>query len=46
MLCNERSSIIRVAEAVGYESEASFSRAFKTQYGVAPGSWRSGAAQR
>jgi len=46
LLCNERSSIIRVAEAVGYESEASFSRAFKIEYGAAPGLWRSGAAQR
>ncbi len=43
LLCNERSSIIRVAEAVGYESEASFSRAFKSQYQVSPGQWRSGA---
>jgi len=42
LLCNERSSIIRVAEAVGYESEASFSRAFKSEYRVSPGQWRSG----
>lgn len=42
MLCSERrNNIIRVAEAVGYESEASFSRAFKSHYGVPPGSWRS-----
>jgi AraC-like DNA-binding protein len=46
MLCNEGSSIIRVAEAVGYESEASFSRAFKGAYGVAPGLWREGAVSR
>ena len=46
LLCNERSSLQRVAEAVGYESEASFSRAFKAQYGVAPGLWRSGSARR
>lgn len=43
LLCSERSNIVRVAEAVGYESEASFSRAFKTEYGMAPGLWRSGA---
>jgi AraC family transcriptional regulator, alkane utilization regulator len=41
MLCNERSNLIQVAEAVGYESEASFSRAFKSEYGVPPGTWRS-----
>ncbi|MES2480503.1 MAG: AraC family transcriptional regulator [Pseudomonadota bacterium] len=42
LLCNERSSIVRVAEAVGYESEASFSRAFKREYRVSPGQWRRG----
>jgi AraC-like DNA-binding protein len=40
MLCNEHANLIRVAEAVGYESEAAFSRAFKTEYGAAPGQWR------
>lgn len=40
MLCNERCSLGQVAQAVGYESEASFSRAFKGEYGVAPGQWR------
>lgn len=40
MLCDEGSNIVRVAEAVGYESEASFSRAFKAQFGVPPGAWR------
>jgi AraC family transcriptional activator of mtrCDE len=29
-----------VAEAVGYQSEAAFNRAFKRQYGVGPGAWR------
>lgn len=42
MLCDEGSNIVRVAEAVGYESEASFSRAFKSEYGVPPGAWRDG----
>jgi AraC-like DNA-binding protein len=32
--------IASVAEAVGYESEAAFSRAFKKCVGVAPGAWR------
>lgn len=42
LLCSERSNLIQVAEAVGYESEASFSRAFKSEYGMAPGAWRNG----
>jgi AraC-like DNA-binding protein len=32
--------IAAVAEAVGYESEAAFSRAFKKCVGVAPAEWR------
>jgi AraC-like DNA-binding protein/mannose-6-phosphate isomerase-like protein (cupin superfamily) len=35
-----RGSIAQIAFAVGYESEAAFSRAFKRQFGVAPGGWR------
>ncbi len=34
------SGVASVAEAVGYESEAAFSRAFKKLVGQAPGSWR------
>jgi len=37
-------SIPRVAEGVGYESEASFNRAFKRVTGMTPGSWRDGVA--
>jgi AraC family transcriptional regulator, alkane utilization regulator len=44
MLRGERVHIGRVIDAIGYESQASFSRAFKKEYGVAPGQWRSGAA--
>jgi AraC-like DNA-binding protein len=33
-------SMAKVAFSVGYESEAAFSRAFKRQFGVAPGIWR------
>jgi len=29
-----------VAEAVGYQSEAAFQRAFKTHMGVTPAQWR------
>ena len=33
-------SLAQVAQAVGYESEAAFSRAFKKAFGVAPATWR------
>ena len=33
-------SLAQVAEAVGYDSEAAFSRAFKKTYDVAPATWR------
>jgi AraC-like DNA-binding protein len=36
--------VAEVAEAVGYESEAAFSRAFKKLVGEAPGTWRRGGA--
>lgn len=35
-----RQSLGQVAEAVGYESEAAFSRAFRRIVGVSPGAWR------
>jgi AraC-like DNA-binding protein len=44
MLRNEQTSLARVAEGVGYESQEAFSRAFKREYGVAPGVWRAGSA--
>jgi transcriptional regulator GlxA family with amidase domain len=33
-------SIAQVAEIVGYDSEAAFSRAFKKATGTAPATWR------
>jgi len=42
MLRSEQASLARVAEGVGYESEAAFNRAFKREYGVSPGQWRQG----
>lgn len=33
-------SILRVAEEVGYESEAAFNRAFKREFGMPPATWR------
>lgn len=35
-----RDSITRIAEQSGYESEASFSRAFKREFGIPPAAWR------
>jgi AraC-like DNA-binding protein len=35
-----RGNVAQIGFAVGYESEAAFSRAFKRQFGVSPGSWR------
>jgi len=32
--------VASVAEAIGYESEAAFSRAFKKQVGQSPAAWR------
>ena len=35
-----RESMVRVAEQVGYESEAAFNRAFKREFGMPPATWR------
>jgi len=35
-----RGSVAQVGFAIGYESEAAFSRAFKRQFGASPGTWR------
>jgi AraC family transcriptional regulator, alkane utilization regulator len=43
MLHNDQANLARVAEGVGYESEAAFNRAFKREYGVSPGQWRQSA---
>lgn len=40
MLRREGLSLGKVAERVGYESEAAFSKAFKREMGSAPGAWR------
>jgi AraC-like DNA-binding protein len=41
-LRESRSAIAQVGHAVGYESEAAFSRAFKRQFGASPAAWRRG----
>ncbi len=39
-LRNTSASLAQVAQIVGYESEAAFSRAFKKEFGTAPATWR------
>jgi AraC-like DNA-binding protein len=39
-LRNTHASLAQIADLVGYESEAAFSRAFKKTFGVAPATWR------
>ncbi len=39
-LRNTSASLAQVAESIGYESEAAFSRAFKKTFGAAPATWR------
>jgi len=40
LLADGRALVKTVAEAVGYDSEAAFSRAFKKHVGIAPMTWR------
>ena len=39
-LRESREAVAQVGYAVGYESEAAFSRAFKREFGKGPGEWR------
>jgi transcriptional regulator GlxA family with amidase domain len=39
-LRSTRASLAQVAEMVGFQSEAAFSRAFKKSVGTAPATWR------
>jgi len=39
-LRNSDAPLVRIAEEVGYESEAAFNRAFKRHFGVPPAAWR------
>src|SRR5262245_215472 len=39
-LRSTNNSLAQVAQVIGYESEAAFSRAFKKAFGVAPATWR------
>jgi AraC-like DNA-binding protein len=44
-LRESRKSVSQLAYAVGYESEAAFSRAFKREFGLSPARWREQAPQ-
>ncbi len=37
---NNDTPLVRIAEEVGYESEAAFNRAFKRHFGIPPAAWR------
>jgi AraC-like DNA-binding protein len=39
-LADDAAKVSAVALAVGYQSEAAFSRAFKAQTGTSPAAWR------
>ncbi|MEZ2296729.1 AraC family transcriptional regulator [Variovorax sp. RCC_210] len=43
MLGQGNAAVGTIAEAVGYDSEAAFSKAFKREKGMAPGAWRAAA---
>jgi AraC-like DNA-binding protein len=40
LLATTQQSVLEIAGRVGYESEASFNRAFRRQYGLPPGRYR------
>ena len=40
LLRDTSAKLVEISLAVGYESEAAFSRAFKREVGVSPGAWR------
>lgn len=46
LLAEGRATLAQIADAVGYESEASFSRAFKRATGLSPAHWREKARPR
>lgn len=45
-LRSEQTTLARVAEDCGYDSEAAFNRAFKRALGTTPAAWRKGARSR
>jgi AraC-like DNA-binding protein len=43
LLKQDNKKLVEVAQSVGYESDAAFSKAFKLLVGVTPGEYRQGA---
>jgi len=42
LLRSSNSSLLRIAEEVGYQTDTAFSRAFRREYGAPPAAWRRG----
>jgi AraC-like DNA-binding protein len=40
LLCRSDAPLARIAEDVGYQTDAAFSRAFRREYGTPPAAWR------
>ena len=40
LLCRSNTSLVHIAEAVGYQTDTAFSRAFRREFGLPPASWR------
>jgi AraC-like DNA-binding protein len=40
LLCRSNAPLARIAEDVGYQTDTSFSRAFRREYGSPPAAWR------
>lgn len=43
LICSRKTSLAAVAEAIGYQSESAFSKAFVRHFGVTPGQYRAAA---
>lgn len=42
LLRSSNSSLMRIAEKVGYQTDTAFSRAFRREFGAPPAAWRRG----
>jgi len=46
LLCGSNATLSRIAEEVGYQTDAAFSRAFRREFGAPPAAWRRNRARR
>ncbi|PFN85851.1 AraC family transcriptional regulator, partial [Bacillus sp. AFS076308] len=46
LLRSSNSSLMRIAEEVGYQTDTAFSRAFRREFGAPPAAWRRSQAQK